>query len=161
MATSSLISETEPAHCIKFNEQSGHHSLHASRAYQRDEVIVLFSAGSTHSQATYLTIQLRDDCHISLQPSFLQYVNHSCVPNAFFDTGTMKFVALRDIKDGDELCFFYPSTEWQMAQAFNCHCGHDSCLGEIGGAVFLSQSAIDNYRLSEYIAAKLADGRIR
>lgn len=33
------------------------------------------------------------------------------------------FRALRDIQPGDELSFFYPSTEWEMAQGFECKCG--------------------------------------
>lgn len=26
------------------------------------------------------------------------------------------------LKEGDELTFFYPSTEWSMAQPFDCLC---------------------------------------
>jgi hypothetical protein len=40
----------------------------------------------------------------------------------------------RGLKVGEELTFFYPSTEWNMDQGFSCFCGTDSCLGYIGGA---------------------------
>jgi SET domain-containing protein len=40
----------------------------------------------------------------------MQYINHSCDPNVAFDTTAFKLVALKDIKAGDELVFFYPST---------------------------------------------------
>jgi len=55
-------------------------------------------------------------------------VNHSCEPNVAFDlTSTDKEKwharALRDINPGDTLTFFYPSTEWDMEQNFECQCG--------------------------------------
>ncbi len=159
MITSSFVPNKDLLPYVVFNEQSGHHSLHAAQPYKKDEAIVSFGAGSIHSQATYLTIQLSDDRHISLEPSFLQYVNHSCVPNAFFDTTAMNFIALRDIEQDDELCFFYPSTEWKMAQAFSCQCGHGSCLEVIGGAYLLPKNIVSSYRLSEYILSKLGATR--
>jgi hypothetical protein len=45
-----------------------------------------------------------------LNPEWLQYINHSCDPNVAFDTAAFKLIALKDVKPGDELCFFYPST---------------------------------------------------
>ena len=35
----------------------------------------------------------------------------------------MRLTALRPISEGDELTFFYPSTEWAMAEPFECGCG--------------------------------------
>ncbi len=73
--------------------------------------------------ATYLTVQTGTDRHITLIPDFLQYINHSCSPNIFFNTTTMELVCLQPIQPGDEFTFFYPSTEWEMAQPFVCNCG--------------------------------------
>lgn len=53
-------------------------------------------------------LQVGETEHIMLSPEWLQYVNHSCTPNVFFDTSTLKLIALKDIKAGEELCFFYP-----------------------------------------------------
>lgn len=39
------------------------------------------------------------------------------------DRSEWRAEALRDIKEGDVLEFFYPSTEWDMAQPFECSCG--------------------------------------
>ena len=52
-------------------------------------VICSFSAGITQSYATYLTVQTGADRHITLMPEFLQYINHSCGPNVFFNTATI------------------------------------------------------------------------
>jgi hypothetical protein len=94
--------------------------------------------------------------HITLQPEFLQYINHSCAPNVFFDTTAMQLVALKEIREGEEMTFFYPSTEWEMIQPFNCYCGSHNCLGQIQGAAFLPKNAWKQYRLTDFIQRQLA-----
>jgi hypothetical protein len=54
-------------------------------------------------------------------------VNHSCEPNVCFnvsssDAKDWHMAAVQDINEGDTLCFFYPSTEWDMASPFECNC---------------------------------------
>lgn len=137
-------------------DASRQQALCAARAFEKGELIAPFQADETFLSPTYLTIQKDDDVHITLSPSFLQYVNHSCSPNAFFDTNAMKFVAVRKIYKGDELTFFYPSTEWKMAQAFRCHCGNSNCLTTIQGAAFLPDEVLQCYQLADYILRKLA-----
>ena len=104
--------------------------------------------------ATYLTVQTGEDKHITLQPEFLQYINHSCYPNVFFDTTAMQLVALKEIQPGDELMFFYPSTEWDMSQPFDCFCGTTQCLHRIQGAAYLSDEEAKGYRLTDFINEK-------
>lgn len=135
------------------NEQN---ALFALRNWQPGEVIADFSAGTISAKPTYLTVQVGIDKHITLQPEFLQYINHSCNPNVFFDTTTMQLVALREVKEEEEMTFFYPSTEWKMTQSFNCYCGHAGCLGDIRGAAYLSKEARERYRLTDFIQQQLA-----
>lgn len=35
------------------------------------------------------------------------------------------YATSKGLKKGDSLEFFYPSTEWDMAQGFDCACGSD------------------------------------
>ncbi len=65
----------------------------------------------------------------------------------------MVVVALRDIAQGEALAFFYPSTEWEMAQAFDCWCGSLNCLKTISGAGQISADVLKRYRLSPHITA--------
>ena len=60
--------------------------------------------------------------HIELLPPYLMYTNHSCDPNIIFNTSSHDYEAIKDIQLGDELCFFYPSTEWEMNCPFDCLC---------------------------------------
>jgi hypothetical protein len=134
----------------------GQKSLFANRGFKNGEVILPFSAACEQDYPTYLTVQISDNVHIMLSPGFLQYANHSCSPNAFFDTMLMQFIALENISEGDELAFFYPSTEWDMAQPFACECGSLNCLQIIKGAAYLSEEQINQHRFTAYIAGKLS-----
>ena len=135
------------------NQQNALFSL---KEFLPGDVIADFSAGTISAEPTYLTVQLGRRKHITLQPDFLQFINHSCDPNVFFDTTLMKLVALKPIFSNEELVFFYPSTEWKMDQGFHCFCGCGSCLGEIRGAAFLPKQVLKQYRLSEYIQQELS-----
>lgn len=135
------------------NEQN---ALFALQSFQPGEVIAEFWAGTIAAEPTYLTVQVDVGKHITLQPEFLQYINHSCDPNVFFDTTLMQLVALRELKSGDEMTFFYPSTEWKMTQSFNCYCGSSNCLGDIRGASYLSEDVTKQYRFTDFIQQQLA-----
>ena len=135
------------------NDQNALFSL---RHFQPGETIADFSAGTISAEPTYLTVQVGIAKHITLEPEFLQYINHSCNPNVFFDTRTMQLVALKELRPGEEMTFFYPSTEWKMTQPFQCYCGQHGCLGQIKGAAYLSKQAREKYRLTDFIQQQLA-----
>lgn len=139
------------------DEVSGHHSTFSIRPFEQGDIICEFGASAILQTPSYLTVQIGNNEHICLQPSYLQYINHSCSPNIFFDTTTYKVICLREVKARDELCYFYPSTEWDMAQPFQCVCGSTNCLGFIGGASYLSKETIANYRFSDFISQRLKD----
>lgn len=140
---------------VVVNDATGQHALLAAFFFEKGNVITEFSAREIYAVPDYLTIQVNDEQHISLSPECLQYTNHSCEPNVFFDTTYMQMIALQDIQPGDELQFFYPSTEFQMAQPFNCFCQSENCLGSISGAADLSTTALQQYRLTDFIKRKL------
>ena len=137
------------------NPATGHHSLHASAFFDAGDVICSFSANETYTTPNYLTLQTGRHKHISLLPECLQYTNHSCEPNVFFDTDTMQLMALKAIQPDDELVFFYPSTEWQMASPFVCNCGSHKCLGTITGAAALQEDVLNTYRLNSFIQLQI------
>lgn len=157
-AASSQLTETISAHAfaeVIENKATNQRSLHATQPFQKEELICLFSAGNTFLEPNFLTIQTGVDRHITLVPEFLQYCNHSCDPNVFFDTTTMQVFALKDIHINDELCFFYPSTELDMAQPFVCYCGSGRCLQNIKGASHLHTDILSGYQLTDFIQQQL------
>jgi hypothetical protein len=150
-----IVSNHEIAE-VRLNESNQQKALFSLRSWNPGEVIALFSAGTISAEPTYLTVQVGVRKHITLQPEFLQYINHSCDPNVFFDTTSMQLVALKPLQEGEEMTFFYPSTEWKMTQTFSCFCGSPACIGDIRGAAFLSKEAREKYRFTDFIQQQLA-----
>jgi hypothetical protein len=138
------------------NNISGEKSLHSNKKFKVNDVLIKFSALSISNIPTYLTLQIDINQHITLEPEYLQYTNHSCNPNVFFNTTTFELIAIKKIMPGDELTFFYPSTEWNMTQAFACTCGYKDCLQNIRGAAFLSKEVYSKYMLTDFIKKMLA-----
>ncbi len=146
---------------IMQNTGTGEKSLHATSFFDAGEVVSDFAAAKMLDTPNYLTVQTGDNQHIILQPEFLQYINHSCSPNVFFDTSAMQLIALKEIQPGDELLFFYPSTEWDMAQPFDCFCGTTQCMHRIQGAAHLTDEQAMHYRLTQFIQQKIQNRSAR
>ena len=130
-------------------------SLHAVLPFKKGDLISTFSAAQIFTRPNYLTVQKGLDEHITLEPVFLQYINHGCDPNVLFDTDTMQLVALKDIEPNEEFRFFYPATELDMAQPFICYCGSKDCLQNIKGAKYLPAEILAKYRLTGFIKEQL------
>jgi hypothetical protein len=140
---------------VKIDELRNHRALYSTKGFHPDELMIAFAAGVVHESPNYLTVQVNDGEHIELSPEYLECTNHSCDPNCFFDTMRYQLIALRKIEIGDELTFFYPSTEWDMDRSFKCHCGSQCCIGLIQGARYLSREVVKRYRFTDYIHKKL------
>ena len=101
-------------------------------------------------QPTYVSIQVGPETHVE-DLGIFSYLNHSCAPNTVVDTETLAVRAARDIAAGEELTFFYPSTEWDMVHPFECLCGAPECLGTISGAKRLSPETLVRYAVNRHI----------
>lgn len=114
----------------------------------------------TPSTCAYSSVQASRDLHIELNCD-LVYINHSCRPTLVFDMQRWEVRVADDLegglKEGDELTFFYPSTEWHMAQPFDCLCGTPECKGRITGAKDMEASLLRQYWLGEHIAELLEE----
>ncbi|KAH8687350.1 hypothetical protein BGZ60DRAFT_522012 [Tricladium varicosporioides] len=112
----------------------------------------------THAEkATYATVQMGRSEHLNLN-SDLVYINHSCVPSVIFDTSSLSILAgPNGLRTGEELTFFYPSTEWDMAQGFDCFCGHATCKGKITGAKDMPAEKLEGYFLNAHIRNMLEE----
>lgn len=101
---------------------------------------------------TYTSVQTGPGVNIELC-SDLVYCNHSCSPSIEFDMSTLEVRVARDrpLRVGDELTFFYPSTEWDMTQPFNCTCGSQNCLGFIAGSKDMDMAVLSGYWLNAHV----------
>ena len=150
-----LISQYE--HCVvKKNANNEQHGLFAGSNFKIGDNIVAFNASKIVDTPNYLTVQVSEHKHIHLSPEYLQYVNHCCEPNVLFNTTTMQLECISDIEAGEELRFFYPATEWRIAQQFICNCGKPSCVGLIQGAADTPTEVLNKYKLTDFIKSMAA-----
>ncbi|KAL0941210.1 galactose-proton symport [Colletotrichum truncatum] len=108
-------------------------------------------------EPTYATVQCGKDKHLNLNSDLL-YINHSCEPSLIFDTGNFNVLAgPKGLQPGDELTFFYPSTEWHMAQPFDCFCSTPTCRGRIAGARDMPRAQLEGLWLNGHIRELLEE----
>jgi hypothetical protein len=124
-------------------------SLITKQAYVKGEVICEIPSDNVVNKATRFTVQIGRNEHTDVGK--LAALNHSCNPNVILDTHNMLMVACRDIPKGEELSFFYPSTEWEMDAPFICLCGASNCIHVVAGARFLPLSTLENHYLNPHI----------
>jgi SET domain len=140
---------------IRTDATTGVRSLFAKQTFKTNDVISNFTWEEEFENPTYLTVQIDENKHIELQPTFLECINHSCEPNAFFDTTKKQLICIKPINTGEEFTFFYPSAEWNMDQPFECLCGSKDCIGFVRGALHLNEKQRKHYRFTDFIQQKM------
>ena len=134
----------------------------ANRDFKKGELVVR-SSGKVISCQTEHSIQLDWDRHLDVDPP-ARYMNHSCNPNLGIRTngnGFPDFVAMRDIKKGEELTWDYAMSEWTHYERsdpaldfdLTCRCGAKNCRGKFGYYSELPDELKERYKgfISDYL----------
>jgi len=124
-------------------------TLITKQAYKKGDLICVMPSENIMDKPNRFTVQIAKDKHTHVGK--LAALNHSCDPNVILDTEHMEMIARRDIEKGEELSFFYPSTEWEMAAPFICLCGSTNCIHVVAGARFLPLSTLEHHYLSKHV----------
>jgi hypothetical protein len=124
--------------------------LVANEDFLSGDVIHRIKGCRITDRPNYQTIQVGPSRHIE-EPWVISHLNHSCQPNTLVDVGRMEVIAARDIAEGEELTFFYPSTEWEMARPFICLCGEAQCVRLAAGAKYLSADILNRYFINQHV----------
>jgi hypothetical protein len=124
-------------------------SLITKQEYRKGDVICEMPSENIMDKPNRFTVQIGRSLHTHVGK--LAALNHSCDPNVILDTENMVMVARRDISKGEELSFFYPSTEWEMNAPFICLCGSSNCIHVVAGARFLPLSTLEYHYLNPHI----------
>lgn len=138
------------------DEQTGRRVV-AIRTLQAGEVLAELDGAQRVPVATRYTVQVDVDAHIDGLWQFT-FLNHSCAPNVRIDTTAMTISAVREVAAGEELGYFYPSTEWLMAEPFDCHCGSANCVGRVTGATDLAADVLATHWVNRHITELRARG---
>ena len=148
---------SSPCGPVAARTRAGDTGLFAERAFVDGDPIGALPCTAEHAAPTRYTVQVGRTRHVEVGP--FAFLNHACSPSVRIDTDRMLVVAARAIAAGDELTFFYPSTEWEMACPFVCRCGERDCIGLVAGARFLPASVMGRHPISAHISALLAESK--
>ncbi|KAF8203481.1 hypothetical protein K438DRAFT_1535879, partial [Mycena galopus ATCC 62051] len=139
-------------------------SLHASKVPSSATKICQFT-GWIPGSRTRTSIQCVPFEHLEELNSDLVFLNHSCNPNVGLDLSSpirddWSVIAIKDIHQGDEMSWFYPSTEWDAwGGGFACRCGSEECIGGYRGAKELELATLSRYPLVQLHVLLLAAAR--
>lgn len=139
----------EPSDILEVHDLKGFKSLYSKKGFQQGEIVCQLPCTSISHKPSQFTVQAGRYKHIEV--GIIASLNHSCNPNLVLDTTRMLVIAARPISIGDELTFFYPSTEWEMAVPFICACGSPNCIHVVAGARYLSPAVLERYFLNQHI----------
>ena len=138
---------------LQIRTQRKYRSLTVKQAYKAGDIICPIPTAQLYDKPNQYTVQVGMNQHVEVKE--LSALNHACDPSVILDTTRMLVFAARDLEPGDELTFFYPSTEWEMSSPFICLCGAPNCIHVVAGARFLPLSTLEGHFLNYHIRQKM------
>ena len=127
----------------------------ATQKFASGEIVVVGIQIEEIPERTIYSLQMDFHLHVNLdEPA--RVINHSCTPNTGVRNnqfGGYDFVALYDIKAGEEITFDYETTEYESIAVPQCMCGAESCRGKTLGFKFRETMLRERY--GDYIAGYL------
>lgn len=136
------------------------------RNFKKGEVVMLGFGKIIDHQTPHISVQIGVRKHYLPTKWTGKYWNHSCNPNTHVKSRTDGFpnlVALRDIKEGEEISYGYWMTEFTWIKnadelKVSCKCGTKKCKGRIlaySGLHKMEQEILKKKRLcSKYLYAQ-------
>jgi len=134
-----------PKHLKSIKLKNKGRSLIANRYFKKGEIVLpLKGIIRKCSESTPDAVQIDDDKFIDSDYRYVEdHINHSCDPSVKIDFNSMNFVALKDIKKGEEISYNYLTTEYDLVRDgldFDCNCASKNCLKKIKGFKFLTKT---------------------
>jgi hypothetical protein len=139
---------------------SGEYRLLAAESLPADSYLFPIDGQLTSRPSRY-SVQIDQEIHVdlgaghSLEEEFdrfyWRFMNHSCEPNAVIRRRAV--FALKPIRVGEQIAFDYNTTEYELAEPFECRCGSSRCDGLIRGFRFLARR--EQERLRPWLADHL------
>ena len=136
---------------------SGQLARYATADIAKDEVIIDLKIGLQRAKRGAVdTLQLGEGLYYRSSEGPL-CMKHHCSPNGYICFEDLTYRALHDVSAGDELTFNYCTTEYEMAQPFDCLCGSPNCLGRVAGFKYLDEIEVERIfsLLSPFLKSKV------
>lgn len=143
---SSVIHEP-PASGVGVVRATSEYRLVAIRPFVAGDRLFRMEGELTSSPSRY-SVQIGENQHVDLGTGhaleeildryFWRFMNHSCEPNTV--VRGREVLACRDIDVWEDVTFNYNTTEYDMAEPFQCRCESPICRGRIQGFKHLSEA---------------------
>lgn len=140
----------------------------AKRNIKKGEEVLKGIGKIINHQTAHISIQINAAKHYLPKKWTGKYLNHSCTPNTFIRSrqdGFPDWIALRNIKLGEEINYSYWMTEYKWGNKavenyIKCHCNSKKCVGLIQSFHQLSLGGKKVYKnqVSKYLQAMLKVG---
>ena len=118
--------------------------------------------GEQTRRPTRYSVQIGENLHIDLSGGhsseeildryYWRFMNHSCEPNTH--VRGQEVIASHAIEPWEDVTFNYNTTEFDLAEPFDCHCGSPGCFGTIRG--FKHLTADERERMQPMLAPYLS-----
>lgn len=141
----------------------------AKENIKKGEIVVIRSGHIISEKQLIAKIDIIGDSDLQIADNFylvpltkkefenvVVFVNHSCKPNLGI-MGNVIFVAMRDIRVGEELCLDYAMVNNNDRNGFKCNCKTKSCRKMITGKAWQIKDLQEKYGnyFSSYILEKI------
>jgi len=137
-------------------------TLLVSRNIAKGEVILKMKGTMKNAiNSSPQSVQIDEDKFIDSEYHYADdYINHSCNPNIWLNIINMNYIALRNIKKGEEIARNYLTTEYDSCD-FKCKCSSKSCLKHIRGFKYLTKKQKEKLKpfLSPFLKKKLLNNK--
>jgi len=141
---------------VKNTNQKGE-GVFAAKSFRKDEIVLIGEIEKEMKVNDTHTTQMGPNKYV-LFSKVNRTVNHSCAPNCGVKinpvTGTLDFVAFRDIAEGEEIVYDYAMRNYSVENfPSQCRCNAPNCRGQINGWKGLSMAKKMEYinHVSPYI----------
>ena len=131
----------------------GEYRLIAIRAIAANQRLFHIEGDETRHPTRH-SLQIGRDRHLDLAPGrtteelldyfFWRYLNHHCEPNSMIRE--CEVITLRAIEPWENVTFNYNTTEYDMAEPFDCNCGSPVCARVVRGALHMSDAEYERLR---------------
>lgn len=133
---------------------NGQRGLFTIRRILAGEVVVVFGGQAMTLEEIRALPEVRRRFALQVEEDVFLYsphdgpgdwVNHSCSPNAGL-VGQIVLVALRDIPEGEEVCFDYAMSDMTDYDQFRCKCGAPNCRANVTSSDWMLPELRTRYR---------------
>lgn len=92
-------------------------------------------------------LQIDEDLFMGPSGNADDLINHSCNPNGglVYRNGKVEFIAIQDIRKGEELSFDYSTTMDEDCWEMDCLCGEKNCRGTVRDFKYLPPALQEKY----------------